>query len=70
LGLIDQFGTLEDAIELAAKRVGLEPNPAIYYSRMTQEHWWERLFFGVFGKKLPGTERGWLRYEWSPSLLQ
>jgi len=70
LGLIDQFGTLEDAIELAAKRVGLEPNPAIYYSRMTQEHWWERLFFGVFGRKLPGTERGWLRYEWSPSLLQ
>ncbi len=70
LGLIDQFGTLDDAIDLAAKRVGLEPNPAVYYSRMPQERWWEKLFFGVFGRKLPSGERGWLRYEWSPSLLQ
>jgi protease IV len=70
LGLVDQFGTLEDAIDLAAKRVGLEANPAIYYSRTTQEHWWEKLFFGVFGRRLAGSERGWLRYEWSPSLLQ
>jgi protease IV len=70
LGLIDQFGTLDDAIDLAAKRVGLEANPAVYYSRQTQERWWEKLFFGVFGRKLPSGERGWLRYEWSPSLLQ
>jgi len=70
LGLIDQFGTLDDAIDLAAKRVGLEANPTVYYSRPAQERWWERLFFGVFGRKLPGSERGWLRYEWSPSLLQ
>ena len=70
LGLIDQFGTLDDAIDLAAKRVGLEANPAVYYSRQTQERWWEKLFFAVFGRKLPSGERGWLRYEWSPSLLQ
>ena len=70
LGLIDEFGTLEDAIDLAAKRVGLDANPSVYYSRTTQEHWWEKLFFGVFGRRLPGSERGWLRYEWSPSLLQ
>ena len=70
LGLIDQFGTLDDAIDLAAKRVGLESNPTVYYSRETQDRWWERLFFGVFGRRLPTSERGWLRYEWSPSLLQ
>ena len=46
LGLIDQFGTLEDAIELAAKRVGIEGEPAVYYSRPEQERWWERLFMG------------------------
>lgn len=70
LGLIDQFGTLRDAIELAAKRAGLEGEPAVYYSRPEQERWWERIVMGVFGHRLPGRERGWLRYEWSPSLLQ
>lgn len=70
LGLIDQFGGLQDAIDLAAKRAGIEGEPAVYYSRPEQEHWWERIFMGVFGQRLPGRERGWLRYEWSPSLLQ
>jgi protease IV len=70
LGLIDQFGTLEDAIELAAKRGGIEGEPAIYTSRPEQERWWERVFMGVFGRRLPGSDRGWLRYEWSPALLQ
>ncbi len=71
LGLIDQFGTLQDAIELAAKRAGMDSEPAVYYSRPEQERWWERIFMGVFGHRLPGPERGgWLRYEWSPSLLQ
>jgi len=70
LGLIDQFGTLEDAIEVAAKRVGLDAEPAVYYSRPEREHFWDRLFMGVFGVRLPLSERGWLRYEWSLSLLQ
>jgi protease-4 len=71
LGLIDQFGTLQDAIELAAKRAGIESEPAVYYSRPEQERWWERMFMGIFGRRLPGPERGgWLRYEWSPMLLQ
>ncbi len=70
LGLIDQFGSLQDAIELAAKRAGLEGEPAVYYSRPEQERWWERMFMGIFGLRLPGRQRGWLRYEWSPSLLQ
>jgi protease-4 len=71
LGLVDQFGTLQDAIELAAKRAGIESEPAVYYSRPEQERWWERMFMGIFGRRLPGPERGgWLRYEWSPMLLQ
>ena len=70
LGLIDQFGTLEDAIQLAAKRVGLDDEPAVYYSRPEREHFWDRLFMGVFGVRLPVSERGWLRYEWSLSLMQ
>lgn len=69
LGLVDQFGTLDDAIELAAKRGGIVGEPAVYYSRPEQERWWDRIFMGVFGRRLPGAERGWLRYEWSPSLL-
>lgn len=70
LGLVDQLGNLEDAIELAAKRAGLGEGPAVYYSRGEQERWWERLFMLVIGRRLPGSERGGLRYEWSPSWLQ
>lgn len=70
LGLVDQFGTLDDAIELAAKRVGLDENPTVYYSTPEEERWWEKLFFSALGRRFPASQRGWLRYEWSPSLLQ
>ncbi|HWP23553.1 MAG TPA: signal peptide peptidase SppA [Candidatus Binatia bacterium] len=70
LGLVDQFGTLQEAIELAARRAGIEAEPAVYYSRPQPERWWERIFSSIFGGRPPGTQRGWLRYEWSPALLQ
>ena len=70
LGLVDQFGTLDDAIEFAAKRVGLEENPTVYYSSPEEERWWEKIFFAAIGRRFPTSQRGWLRYEWSPSLLQ
>ena len=70
LGLVDQFGTLDDAIEFAAKRVGLEENPTVYYSSPEEERWWEKLFFTAIGRRFSNSQRGWLRYEWSPSLLQ
>ena len=70
LGLVDQFGTLDDAIELAAQKVGLEENPAVYYSTPEPERWWEKLFFAAMGKRFPTSQRGWLRYEWSPAMLQ
>jgi len=70
LGLVDQFGTLEDAIDLAATQVGLDGDPAVYYSRPERERWWDRLSMGIFGVRLPVSERGWLRYEWSLSMLR
>jgi protease-4 len=70
LGLVDEFGTLDDAIEFAAKRVGLEENPTVYYSSPEEERWWEKMFFVAIGRSFPISQRGWLRYEWSPSLLQ
>jgi len=70
LGLVDQFGTLDDAIDFAAKRGGLEENPTVYYSSAEQERWWEKLFFAAIGTRFPTLQRGWLRYEWSPTLLQ
>ncbi len=70
LGLVDQFGTLEDAIDLAAKQAGVESGPAVYYSRPERESVLDRMFFKAFGVKLSRGETGWLRYEWSPSLLQ
>lgn len=70
LGLVDQFGTLDDAIELAAEKVGLEENPAVYYSTPEPDRWWEKLFFAALGRRFPISQRGWLRYEWSPALLQ
>jgi len=70
LGLVDQIGTLEDAIQLAATRAGIDTEPAVYYSNAGRDKWWERMFMAVFDRRLPGLERGWLRYEWSPALLQ
>jgi protease IV len=70
LGLVDQLGGLEDAIEFAAKRAGIGENPAVYYSQPEQERWWERIFSSITGYRLYRAERGWLRYEWSPSLLR
>jgi protease-4 len=70
LGLVDQLGNLEDAIELAAKRAGLEERPPVYYSREEQEYWWERLFMSVLGGRFHGNDPGGLRYEWSPLWLK
>ncbi|MEX0805304.1 MAG: signal peptide peptidase SppA [Candidatus Binatia bacterium] len=69
LGLVDDLGNLEYAIELAAKRGGLEESPAVYYSRMEQERWWDKFFFSMTGRHWPASDRPGLRYEWSLSLL-
>jgi protease IV len=70
LGLVDQFGTLEDAIEIAAKQAGVKGGPAVYYSRPERESLWDKMIFGMFGMKIPRHDGSWLRYEWSPLLLR
>ena len=70
LGLVDHLGSLEYAIDLAAKRAGIEEAPAVYYSRRQQEPWWDRIFFSAVGAHWPTREKTGLRYEWSPSLLR
>jgi protease IV len=70
LGLVDELGNLEYAVDLAAKRVGLEESPVVYYSRLEQERWWGRLFFSLTGIQWAGSDRPGLRYEWSLSLLR
>jgi protease-4 len=70
LGLVDELGNLEYAVDLAAKRVGLEESPVLYYSRLEQERWWDKLFFSVTGRQWSGSDGPGLRYEWSLSLLR
>ncbi len=68
LGLVDVLGNMEDAVELAAKRVGMKGKPQVVYSRAEQKGWMEMVSSTWL--------RGWtkheslgLRYEWSPSFL-
>jgi protease IV len=70
LGLVDELGNLEYAVDLAAKRVGLEESPVLYYSRLEQERWWDKMFFSLTGRQWSGSDRPGLRYEWSLSLLR
>jgi protease-4 len=70
LGLVDLLGNLEDAIDLAAKRVGIKGPPQVIYSRAEEKSWWEKLLFSFFGKGVGKGESLGLRYEWSPSLVQ
>jgi protease-4 len=68
LGLVDVLGNMDDAVELAAKRVGMKAKPQVVYSRAEQKGWMDMVSSTWL--------RGWtkheslgLRYEWSPSFL-
>lgn len=69
LGLVDVLGNMEDAVDLAAKRVGIQGPPQVVYSRSEEKSWLERLFSSAFIRGLSRRETAGLRYEWSPSLL-
>jgi protease-4 len=69
LGLVDVLGNMEDAVDLAAKRVGIQGPPQVVYSRSEEKSWMERLFSSAFIRGLSRRETAGLRYEWSPSLL-
>ena len=66
-GLVDVLGTMEDAIELAAKRGSIEGEPQIVYARTRKRSWWERVLFSFLSEQLENRERWGLRYQWSPS---
>ena len=65
LGLVDQLGTLEDAVELAAKRGGLEASRRFTIHARSRSAGGSVFFMGgIRSVRLP-IRRGWLRYEWS-----
>jgi protease-4 len=70
LGLVDVLGNLQDAVDLAAKRVGIKGKPQVIYSEPEQKRWWEKLFFAYFGRGIGKSESLGPRYEWSPYLVQ
>ena len=69
LGLVDILGNMEDAIDLAAKRVNIKGKPQVVYSRTDEKSLLERLFSSTFIRGLGRRESQGLRYEWSPSVL-
>lgn len=69
LGLVDTLGNMDDAVDLAAKRAGIEGTPQVIYSRTERERWWEKMLFSILGRSWGKVERAGLRYEWSPLLI-
>jgi len=69
LGLVDVLGNMEDAVDLAAKRVGIKGKPQVVYSRTEQKGWLDRMFSATWLRGLARHDSLGLRYEWSTSLL-
>jgi protease-4 len=44
VGLVDRLGNLEDAVQIAAERAGIQGEPRIVTSRPGMKVWWKRLF--------------------------
>jgi protease-4 len=65
-GLVDVLGTLEDAIDLAAKEGSIKGEPQVVYARAKERTWWERLLFSFFSERIEYKKRWGLRYQWSP----
>jgi protease IV len=68
LGLVDVLGNMEDAVDLAAKRVGIKGKPQVIYSRTEQKG-----LLGVISstwlRGLTKHDSLGLRYEWSAAVL-
>jgi len=70
LGLVDILGNMEAAINLAAKRGGIDGAPQVIQARRRDKGWLEDLLFSFLGKGWSAGESRGLRYEWSPSWVQ
>ncbi len=55
LGLVDDFGTLGDALEEARRRAGIDPDDEVTYREYPPRRWWR---MPSFGPRLPGAS--WL----------
>lgn len=70
LGLVDLLGSIEAAVDLAAKKAGIEGPPQVIYWRGTEKSWWEELFSSFPGNEWKKTTGLGLRYEWSPAWIR
>ncbi len=63
IGLVDSLGNMDDAIDLVAKRAGIEGVPQVIYSRARDKKWWERLLFSLFSEQFEMGRNWGLRYQ-------
>jgi len=63
MGLVDSLGNMDDAIDLVAKRAGIEGVPQVIYARARAKTWWERLLFSLFSEQLEMGRNWGLRYQ-------
>lgn len=69
VGLVDGLGNLQDAVELLARKVGIEGEPQLVFAPADSGPWWRRLISEFFGRATSLRPAWGLRYEWSPILL-
>ncbi len=63
IGLVDSLGNMDDAIDLVAKRAGIEGVPQVIYARAREKNWWKKLLFSLFSEQLEMGRNWGLRYQ-------
>jgi len=63
IGLVDSLGNMDDAIDLVAKRAGIEGVPQVIYARAREKNWWKELLFSLFSEQLEMGRNWGLRYQ-------
>lgn len=58
LGLVDQLGSFQDAIALAAEKAGIAGEPRVIRAQARQRVWWQRLLSLWLGEALEGGGAG------------
>jgi protease-4 len=58
LGLVDQLGSFQDAISLAAEKAGITGEPQVIRAEKQKRVWWQRLLSGWLGEELWGDGSG------------
>jgi len=58
LGLVDQLGSFQDAISLAAEKAGITGEPQVIRAEKQKRVWWQRLLSAWLGEELWGDGSG------------